>query len=123
MWNLKSCNSVHERYLREKENERQWKSLVTMKPMLDNRRPKTMSHRPSRAKQKRMQADKDEKIRYDNNILLKKMLYIDLKPSALHPLQLLPRIPTTGTLHKGYRVQQLSRINLENKVVCIVGDL
>lgn len=111
-----TCNVVHERFLRQREEERHRRNLQTMRARLDTKVPKTASLKITKGKRLRLKVDREADIRHENNVLLKKMLTIDLKPSPLNPLQLYRKSGSLTSLNSGARVRDLYRINESNKV-------
>ena len=64
--------------------------------------------------------DRKSEIDYENRLLLKKILTIDLNPGYLSPKQVTLRpFTATGTLNKAVRVRAQSQITEENLVYII----
>ena len=112
-----ACNVPYERFLRQQAEARHQHSLHTIKGCVDSKLPRTARNKTFRqGKRLRIQADREESIKRENNVLLRKMLTIDLKPSALHPYRLFAKSSSTGSLNRGSRLRSLSQINAANKV-------
>jgi len=113
-----SCNVPYERFLRQQAEARHQRNLQTMRGLVDSQVPKTANAKTFRqGKRLRLQADREEGIKRENNVLLRKMLTIDLKPSALHPYRLFAKSSSVGTLNRGARLRSISEINAANKVL------
>eukprot|EP00362_Geleiidae_sp_MMETSP1317_P002299 CAMPEP_0201283216 /NCGR_PEP_ID=MMETSP1317-20130820/7962_1 /ASSEMBLY_ACC=CAM_ASM_000770 /TAXON_ID=187299 /ORGANISM="Undescribed Undescribed, Strain Undescribed" /LENGTH=109 /DNA_ID=CAMNT_0047598719 /DNA_START=106 /DNA_END=435 /DNA_ORIENTATION=- len=73
-----------------------------------------------KVKPKRLQLQKERtnEIQTHNQILLNKMLQIDLKPSHLHPTMLVSSLPPShGTLNRVVRYKELTKITCENRAL------
>lgn len=115
-----SCNVPYERFLRQQAEARHHYQLKTMRSCVDTKVPKTAVAKTNRqGKRLRLQADREDYIKRENNVLLRKMLTIDLKPSALHPYRLFAKSSSTGSLNRGARLRSISEINAANKVRCM----
>lgn len=114
MWNLVSGSKLcQERELQREHFQHQLK-LMHMKARVDNRPPRPMSHLENKARRIRMEQDKNESIRKDNQLLLKKMIEIDQKPSSAVASST-RKLPTTASLNRRVRIQELTKISRENK--------
>lgn len=116
MWNL--CGSsklVTERELHREHYQHQLK-LMNIRPRIDMGPPKPMSHLESKARKKRVQSDRNEIIRRENQLLLKKMMEIDIRPSSA-TISALKRVPSTGSLNRFVRISELTKISRENQSI------
>ena len=77
MWNNVSCNASYEKFLRQKELRRFQKSLIKIGPQIDNSKPKNQLNLKIRTKKSRLQQENFEKIKQNNQHLLKKMMMIN----------------------------------------------
>lgn len=117
MWNLATCNSIYEKYLRKRELKRFRKSLNDVKPaisLLNNTLPGPKKSIGS--KKKRLEFDRNTRIDIENKALLNRMLVIDLKPSHLNKTLNLSQNHSVGSLNIETRIRTLNKIGLENKV-------
>ena len=115
MWNLYgSSKLVVERELQREHQQHQLK-LLDMRPRIDTRPPKPMSHLTSKARKRRMQDDRNEVIRRENQLLLQKMIEIDTKPSSVTlPVR---QTPLAGSLNRFVRISELTKISRENQAI------
>ncbi|CAG9314189.1 unnamed protein product [Blepharisma stoltei] len=113
MWNSVSCNVVYKRYLKEKQDENLRKNIIHAKPMIDTKPPKSFTHSINFSKKHKI-TEKQEKIHMENQVLLKKMLTIDSKPSALNSQEIAQAVRFQGTLNLPLRNRILSEIKSEN---------
>jgi len=114
MWNLIGGSKLcQERELQREHFQHQVK-LLHMKARVDTKPPRPMSHLENKARRIRMEQDKSDSIRKDNQLLLKKMIEIDQKPSSAVPLPI-KKLPTSTSLNRRVRIQELTKISRENK--------
>ena len=114
MWNLVSGSKLcRERELQREHFLHQVK-LMHIKSRVDTKPPRPMSHLENKARRIRMEMDKNESIRKDNQLLLKKMIEIDEKPSSAVPGHSRP-LPVSLSLNRRVRINELTKISRENK--------
>ena len=121
MWNLVSCNVPYERFLRQREEARQRKTLEKMRGMMSTRGKSASTKTLWKGKGLRLLVDREEGIKHENNVLLKKMLTIDFKPSALHPVRLMEKSTSLTSLNRNLRMRFIEETNTQNKVVAMQG--
>ena len=115
MWNLHgSSKLIAERELQREHQQHQLK-LLDMRPRIDTRPPKPMSHLASKARKRRMQNDRNEVIKRENQLLLQKMIEIDTKPSSV--ALGMRQTPLSGSLNRFVRITELTKISRENQAI------
>lgn len=114
MWNLISGSKLCQERELQREHFQHHVKLLHMKARVDNKPPRPMSHLENKARRIRMEQDKNESIRKDNQLLLKKMIEIDQKPSFAAPPRT-RKLPTSASLNRRVRIQELTKISRENK--------
>lgn len=77
MWNLITCNSHYEDFLKDKEARRFHKSLQGIKSIVDTSGPKKVPHLKKRSKKAQLKQERQEEINYKNQKLMEKMIVID----------------------------------------------
>lgn len=115
MWNSIACNASYENFLREKELKRYKQSLVRINPIINNLTPTKPQNIRVRTKKSRLKEENAKEIEQRNQILLKKMLNINNKPSSLNKHKVMPRNASTGTLNLKNRIDTQNKIIHENK--------
>lgn len=115
MWNTVSSNKLCFDRNIAREHTIHLRKLRNMKSRLDNLPPQRAPHLESRAKQELLRRMSDQRIKLENNLLLKKMLTIDLKPSQISRTVLLASQPASSSLNSHIRMSQLTKISTENQ--------
>jgi hypothetical protein len=77
MWNLITCNSHYEDFLKDKEAKRFHKSLQEIKSIVDTSGPKKVPHLKKRSKKAQLKQERQAEINYKNQKLMEKMIIID----------------------------------------------
>jgi hypothetical protein len=126
MWNLSYGNRKCNEYERIREHRMHLERIVTVKPSIDYKEPKKPTFLAERAKKEKMEEGKSYlkiienrmKINYENNVLLKKIIEIEQKPSAYHPYKMNPkRCPAFDDINKNYRnIYEKSKLDNQNLV-------
>ena len=115
MWNLYgSSKLVTEREL-QREHQQHQRKLYGIQPRIDTRPPKPMSHLTSKARKRRMQHDRNEVIHRENQMLLRKMIEIDMKPSSVAAA--IKQTHASGSLNRFVRISELKKISRENQAI------
>lgn len=88
MWNThysnKRCNEIE----KVKEHKMHLERLVTVKTMLDINEPVKPSFLIHKAKKKALEEERQSKILYENNVLVRKIIDITNKPSPYNAVNL-----------------------------------
>mmetsp|Transcript_4366 Transcript_4366/g.4126 ORF Transcript_4366/g.4126 Transcript_4366/m.4126 type:complete len:120 (+) Transcript_4366:3-362(+) len=101
-----------------KEHELHITRLKTVKSAVDTKAPPIFNHLQVQNKKKTKHLlTKYIDQQNENRILLKKMMYIDLKPSTLNPQRIFysKQTPSSTSLNRVQRLRELVRVNEENK--------
>ena len=90
MWNLhysnRKCNEIE----KIKDHKRHLERIVTVKPMLDVKAPVKPGFLTKRSKKEATEKEFNDKVSYENKVLLGKIIEIEKKPSSYNPVLLLP---------------------------------
>ncbi|CAG9323601.1 unnamed protein product [Blepharisma stoltei] len=116
MWNLLTQKTAHGNFLREKESQRYHRSLTSVKSVISTHKPpKDVPRLQFNSKRLHILKDRNDEIEHQNQILLDKMYKIDSKPSALNPINCLPKTARVNSSNSARRNRNLNRISSENK--------
>ena len=114
MWNFLTSNPQFEDPIQKHRTDKIKENIKNAKPVVKNTRPQ--SHRPAIAsknsKKKQLKEDREFQIFKENQILLKKMISIDSKPSSLRNFR-----TSSAKVHSrsSSRNQKQFKIFLENQ--------
>lgn len=90
MWNThysnRKCNEIE----KIKEHKMHLERIVTVKTTLDMKQPKKPRFLVERSKKEKCEGEKKNKIFYENNVLLGKIIEIEKKPSQYNADMLVP---------------------------------
>ncbi len=94
--------------------------ILTAKPIIDIKEPSKPSFLVFRAKKEKMEQEKLSKISYENNVLLKKIITIESKPSPYNPANL--QVKYCPAFDKTYFVSKKKKwdIDKENLVDSLI---
>ena len=81
-----------------------------IKQRLHSQLPRVAQPLPAVSRKKRLQLEKSTHIRYENQLLLKKMIAIGSKPVTFCHIS-----PVRSSLNRRSRIQELTRISAENR--------
>ena len=109
MWNQVTCNSAYDDFLKAKEAKRFYKSLISIKPLVDTSRPKPVTHLKKRSKKTQMKDFRQMDIEHSNQVLMEKMLNIEKRSNLANPTK-----PNGKSLNKESRCRFNSNVNKEN---------
>lgn len=115
MWNLITCNTLYDDFLKDRESKRFHKSLQEIKSIVDTKSPKKIPHLKKRSKKAQLQERRQEEIEHNNQILMQKMIIIDTR-SYISPHS---SKQTRKSLNKEFRSKNYIRINNENTKFCV----
>lgn len=115
MWNLYGSSKLLTEWELQREHQQHQLKLMEIQPRIDTRPPRPMSHLTSKARKKRIQKDRNEVIHRENQLLLRKMIEIDMKPSQISTA--MGRNQGTGSLNRFVRVSELKKISKENQAI------
>ena len=115
MWNLYGSSKLLVERELQREHQLHQLKLLGMQPRIDTRPPKPQSHLTSKARKRRMQDDRNEVIKRENQLLLQKMIEIDLKPGAVGTV--MRQTPLSGSLNRFVRISELTKISRENQAI------
>ena len=93
-----------------REHAQHMLKLHKIKPRVNTNAPKSMPHLQKNLKSKSIKKEQNISIQNENQLLLKKMFEIDSRP----PLNLSQSM-TYKSLNRNNRIQNLSKITMENK--------
>lgn len=88
MWSLVYSNRKCNEYERTREHVQHLQRLVNMRPVIDVKKPKKPKFLFERAKKEQMEAENKQKIQYENNLVLKKIIEIETHLSDYNPIKL-----------------------------------
>lgn len=115
MWNLYGSSKLLVERELQREHQLHQLKLLDMRPRIDTRPPKPQSHLTSKARKLRMQNDRNEVIKRENQLLLRKMIEIDMKPGAVGTA--MRQTPLAGSLNRFVRISELTKISRENQAI------
>lgn len=116
MWNRSSSNMCVQREI-AREHALHKLKLTRTRSRLDNGEPRSAPHLKSRAKSLMLKRERHTKIERDNALLLRRMMDIEAKPSPIGPYIQSLKPPSTGSLNRANRVNELSKIVDENRSI------
>merc|ERR1719329_680390 len=127
-WNVGRSNRLVAEREQIKEHYMHMERLKNIKPCVDMKKPPKPTHIVNNYKKELKKMERMSEIQYQNRVLLRKMLQIDLKPnagrsgnasavlkrnnSAAHP-----GINSYNSLNRANRIRSLAKIIDENKVL------
>jgi hypothetical protein len=116
MWNSQTCNQSYEHFLRQKESKRLKSSLLRINPTFHIEDKNSTPLPRTGSKKLRLRQEKLKSIESSNQLLLNKMLVINIKPSALNKDRLIPR-NSSNSLNFKNRIDSQNKIFLENQKI------
>ena len=119
MWNLyhsnRSCNT-HEKI---KDHNMHIERVLTAKSTLDRNGPIKPSFLVYKAKKEQMEDERKDKIGYENDLLIKKIIKIESKTSPYNPVNLQVKICPAFNNKVYYHQKNRFEIDKEN-LVCFI---
>ena len=115
--NMAFSNRIIEDRFDIKKQRMHWWRIRTVKSMIDNRQPKRPKCFNSKGCKKfRLEKDYLQEVKWQNKVLLKKMLSIDIAGENHHPDRMqLPKCPSAYSLNWEYRLRELTWVTSENQ--------
>jgi hypothetical protein len=121
MWNLTYSNQKCYEIEKIREHRLHLERIVTMKKGIDIKEPHKPSFLVFKAKKEIMEEgnyfkilfyiEKNSKINYENQILLKRIIEIENKPSTYHPVNV--QVKECPAFDKNFYVNKRKKYNLE----------
>lgn len=112
MWNLIGANKACAELELQREHYLHQRKLFTAKPVVDSRPPRQHSHLSAKTSKKHQQhQERMETIQKDNELLLGKMLQIDVRPMTTGR----PDPRATPSLHRYQHISRSRKISAENQ--------
>jgi hypothetical protein len=117
MWNRATSSKCFQREIAREHALHRYK-LSQSRSRVDNTEPRSAPHLQTRAKSLMLKRERYTRIEHDNALLLRRMMEIEAKPSAVSPVYSSYRdSPSVGSLNRAVRVQELTKILDQNKAI------
>ena len=113
MWNQSTLYTLTAEREKHREHFLHQQKLLSAKSCIDNKPPRPKL--PRNGKKMRSVREWSTKIQKENQLLLSKMLAIDLKPSSFSRRSL-PRAASASTLHRSRELSRIAEANRQHKL-------
>lgn len=119
MWNLYYSNRKCNMQEKIRDHNMHIDRVLSVKSKLDNIGPSKPSFLIYKAKKEQIEEERADKIDYENNVLLKKILTIGNKPSPYNPVNL--QVKRCPAFDNKLYYHQKSRFEIDNEnLVCFL---
>lgn len=112
MWNLIGSNKLCKDRDIAREHYLHLNKLKNIKSALNTQKPRSQSHLKTNLKQEQLKREREDQIEFQNQLLLKKMLEIDVKSSSITPRSV--KTAHNRSLNRFTRINEITRISKDN---------